>query len=641
MRFARGRAQLSAVTRLRPLRRAVVVTAALVAVAGCRTAAPPPGAASSATPATAPTTNPGAPVAEPVAPAGPALASLAKAYWDARLEADPLEATEIGDRRFDDRLPDLSPEARDRQLAALRALRVRVEAVPPARLSAGDRVTRALLLGEIDADLARGGCALDDWTVDARDGLQVAFLRLPELQPVRTVAEGRTMIARWQKMGATIDQETANLRRGLAAGKVATAEEVRRVLGQLEALLGKPTADWALRRPAAAPHPDWPAGARAAFVTSLDAAIATGVRPAWERQREVLRREILPGARDQAHAGILNVPGGAACYARLIKVHTSLELPAEEIHRIGLEELARIQAEMAVVGKQALGTGALPEIRRRLRADRKLTFRTREEIETAAKGALARAQAAEPRFLGKLPRTPCVVKPIEAYEEKDAPIAYYRPAAVDGTRPGTYYVNTSEPGTRARYEVEALAFHESVPGHHIQIAIAQELTGLPEFRKQAGVTAFVEGWGLYAEGLADELGLYSGALERLGRLNFDAWRACRLVVDTGIHALGWSRARAIAFMEDNAVMAENNIVNEVDRYIAWPGQALAYKIGEREIRRLRAEAERRLGPRFDLRAFHDVVLGGGAVSLPVLREEVEGWIVETAARAPAGGKSTP
>jgi uncharacterized protein (DUF885 family) len=219
-----------------------------------------------------------------------------------------------------------------------------------------------------------------------------------------------------------------------------------------------------------------------------------------------------------------------------------------------------------------------------------------------------------------------VVKAIDAFEEKDAPIAYYRPAAIDGTRPGTYYVNTSQPETRPRYEFEALTFHESVPGHHVQIALAQELTGLPEFRKQSGVTAFVEGWGLYAEGLADQLGLYSSPLERLGRLNFDAWRALRLIVDTGIHALGWSRSRAIAFMEENAVLTHGNVVNEVDRYIAWPGQALAYKLGEREIRGLRAEAERRLGPAFDLRAFHDVVLGGGAVSLPVLRDQVDAWV---------------
>jgi uncharacterized protein (DUF885 family) len=589
---------------LRPLAASV----ALLAFAGCRiTGGPAPAA--------------------PATSAAPdrALVALAAEYWELRLADDPLEATEIGDRRFDDRLPDLSPEARDRELAALRALRARVDALPPAALGAGDRVTRALLLGEIDAGIALGECKLDDWTVDARDGLQVAFLRLPSLQPARTVAEGRAMVARWGKMGATIDQETANLRRGLAAGKVATAEEIRRVLGQLDDLLAKRDADWPLRAPAAEPHPDWPPADRAAFVAGIDAAIAGGVRPAFERQRAALRGEIGPHARDQAHAGISNVPGGAACYPRLIQVHTSLPLGAEEIHRIGLEELARIQAEMQRVGQQALGTGSLAEIRRRLHGDPSLFFRTRAEIETAARGALARAQAAEPRFLGKLPRTPCVVKPIEPFEERDAPIAYYRPAAVDGTRPGTYFVNTSEPTTRARYEVEALAFHESVPGHHIQISIAQELTGLPEFRKHAGVTAFVEGWGLYAEGLADELGLYSGPLERLGRLNFDAWRACRLVVDTGIHALGWSRARAIAFMTDNAVMAENNILNEVDRYIAWPGQALAYKIGEREIRRLRAGAEQRLGPKFDLRAFHDLVLGGGAVSLPVLREEVEAW----------------
>jgi uncharacterized protein (DUF885 family) len=591
------------------------LVSALALAIGCRTAAV--GGAGSTTPAPR--------VAAPADPAA-ALSALSAGYWNARLERHPLEATEIGDRRFDDRLPDLTPAARDRDLARLGALRAEVEAVPAAALSSGDRVTRALLLREIDGDLADGVCRLDDWAVDARDGLEVALLRLPELQPVRTVAEGRTLVARWQKMGATIDQQNANLARGLAEGKVATAEEVKRVLGQLDDLLAKPDDKWPLRAPAAAPHPDWTLAERQAFVSGIDAAIASGARPAFARQRDLLRGQILPRARDEAHAGISNVPGGAACYARLIEIHTSLALSAEEIHRVGLEELARIKAEIARVGEEAFGTSALPEIRRRLRGEPASYFRTRDEILAAARGALARAQAAEPRFLGTLPRTPCAVKPIESFEEKDAPIAYYRPAAIDGTRPGAYYVNTFEPETRARFEVEALAFHESVPGHHIQIAIAQELTGMPEFRKHAGVTAFVEGWGLYAEGLADELGLYSSALERLGRLNFDAWRALRLVVDTGIHAMGWSRSRAIAFMMDNAVLAENNVVNEVDRYIAWPGQALAYKIGEREIRRLRADAERRLGPRFDLRAFHDVVLGGGAVSLPVLRDEVEGWV---------------
>jgi uncharacterized protein (DUF885 family) len=555
-----------------------------------------------------------------------ALATLAAAYWEEHLQAHPLDATDIGDRRFDDRLPDPTPAGRDREMAALAALRARVTAIAPAALGPGDRVTRALLLGEIDRGLAIGSCALDDWTVDARDGTQVAFLRLPELQPVRTVAEGWKLVARWEKMGAFIDQETANLRRGLAAGKVATAEEIGRVLGQLDDLLAKPDDKWPLRAPAAAPHADWPAPERLAFVRAVDAAIAGAIRPAFERQRAALRLEILPHARDEAHAGILNIAGGAACYEKLVKVHTSLEIPVAEIHRIGLEELARIHAEMARIGKQAFGSGALPDLKIKLRGDPAAFFRTRGDVEAAARKALARAQTAEPRFLGRLPRTPCVVKRIDSFEEKDAPIAYYRSAAIDGTRPAAYYVNTYKPETRARYEVEALAFHESVPGHHVQTTLAQELTGLPEFRKHVGVTAFVEGWGMYAEGLADELGLYKGPRERLGRLNFAAWRASRLVVDTGIHAMGWSRARAIAFFEENAILAKDNIVNEVDRYIAWPGQALAYKLGEREIRRLRTDAETRLGPKFDVKAFHDVLLGGGAVSLPVLGEQINAWI---------------
>jgi uncharacterized protein (DUF885 family) len=575
--------------------------------------------------ACATTPRPAPPETARAAPAAE-LATLAQRYWDERLAADPLEATEIGDRRFDDELPDLSPAGRAADRARLEALKGRVAAVPGAALSPTDRVTLGLLAGEIDADLARAACELEDWAVDARNGPQVVYLRLAELQPVRTVVEGRALAARWAKIGAAIDQETENLRRGLAAGKVSTRAEVGRVVGQLDELLAKPDAEWPLRAPAVVPHPDWPAADRAALAAAVDGAIAQQIRPAFVRYRDLLRNDILPRARDDAHAGISNVPGGVACYQRLIKVHTSLQLPPEEIHRIGLEELARVQAEMRTLGKQTLGTDSLPELRRRLLGDPALKFKSKDEIEATARATLARATAAEPRFLGHLPRRPCVVKRIDPFEEKDSPIAYYRPAAIDGSRPGAFYVSTYEPEKHPRFEFEALTFHESVPGHHVQIAIAQELTGLPEFRKNLGVTAFVEGWGLYSEGLADELGLYSGPLERLGRLSFSAWRAIRLVVDTGVHALGWSRERAIAFMEENALLSRENVVNEVDRYIAWPGQALAYKLGELEIRRLRADAERRLGPRFDLRAFHDVLLGSGAVSLPVLREQIDAWV---------------
>jgi uncharacterized protein (DUF885 family) len=597
-----------------------LLMAVSVAVSSCG-AAPPPKAAKPER-------------SQDAAPAA-ALEALAQTYWDERLAADPLEATEIGDRRFDDELPDESPAGRAADRARLERLKARVAAVPAAALSPGDRVTLGLLAGEIDSDLSRAACELEDWSVDAREGPQVVFLRLPELQPVKTVAEGRALAARWEKIGGALDQESANLRRGLAAGKVSTRAEVTRVLAQLDELLAKPDADWPMRAPAATPHPDWSPADRAALTSAVDRALADQIRPAFARYRDVLRVEIFPRARDDAHAGISNVPGGAACYARLIKVHTSLELSAAEIHQIGLDELARIQAEMRTLGKQALGTDSLPEIRRRLLNDKTLMFKTRDEVEASARATLARAEAAEPRFLGHIPRRRCIVKRIDAFEEKDSPIAYYRPASIDGSRPGAYYIDTYEPEKRPRHEVEALAFHESIPGHHIQIALAQELTGLPDFRKHLGVTAFVEGWGLYAEGLADELGLYSGPLERLGRLSFSAWRAIRLVVDTGVHALGWSRARAIAFMEENAALSTENVVNEVDRYIAWPAQALAYKLGELEIRRLRADARRRLGDRFDLRGFHDALLGSGAVSLPVLRAQIDAWVVDVSRRPPA------
>jgi len=584
--------------------KALPVFAALVVAAGCSAHL-------------APASEPGASPTE----------RLAAEYWNGRLAADPLEATEIGDRRFDDRLPDSSPAGLAADRARLERLRQEVASTPA-------DITQKLLLGQIDADLAQLSCGLEEWAVDAREGPQVVYLRLPELQPVRTVAEGRALATRWGKIGGAIDQETANLRRGLAAGKVTTKAEVGRVLSQLDELLAKPDAEWPLRAPATAPHPDWAPADRAALATAVDAAIAQGIRPAFARYRDFLAKELQPRARDDAHAGISNVPGGAACYEKLIKVHTSLDLSAREIHQMGLDELARVQAEMRALGKQALGTDALPEIRRRLLDDKTLRFETRDQIEATARATLARAHAAEPRFLGHRPKRQCAVKRIDAFEEKDSPIAYYQPATADGSRPGAFRVDTYEPEKHPRFEFEALTFHESIPGHHVQIALAQELAGLPEFRKHLGVTAFVEGWGLYAEGLADELGLYTGPLDRLGRLSFSAWRAIRLIVDTGVHALGWSRARAIAFMEQNALLSRENVVNEVDRYIAWPGQALAYKLGELQIRRARADAERRLGARFDLRAFHDALLGQGAVSLPVLDAQIDEWVARTLSAPP-------
>jgi uncharacterized protein (DUF885 family) len=266
-----------------------------------------------------------------------------------------------------------------------------------------------------------------------------------------------------------------------------------------------------------------------------------------------------------------------------------------------------------------------------MRSDPALAFTTSDEVFETAVRALARANEATPDWFGRLPQAPCAVVRMGAHEERHSTIAYYRQPAIDGSRPGQYYLNTSEPGTRPRYEAEALAYHEAVPGHHLQIAIAQELPHLPEFRRHLGPTAFFEGWGLYTERLSDEMGLYSGDFDRIGVLSFDAWRAGRLVVDTGMHALGWTRDQAIEFMHAHSALAINNITNEIDRYIVDPGQALAYKTGQLEILRLRRDAEQRLGSRFDIRRFHDALLEHGAVGLPTLASIIARWVEDLAA----------
>jgi uncharacterized protein (DUF885 family) len=554
------------------------------------------------------------------------LTDLAAAYWDARLAGDPVEATLLGDRRFDDRMPDPGPAFNQAEITRLGALAARVKAVPTGGLSASDRVTHAALLGEIDSEIAARECAIAEWAVDPRDGPQVALLNLAHLQTVKDPAQGRALVARWRNIPAYLDARMANLRRALGEGRVATRESVERSLRQLDELLAQPAAAWVLGEPGRADRPGWSDDDRRALREGVDEAVGEGIRPAFARYRQVVRDEVLPRARDDQHVGLGHIPGGEACYAKMIRVHTSLTLAPEEIHRIGLEEIARIRGEMTALGEQLFGTRDLAAIQERLRTDQALYFHDRAGVEAKAVEALARAEAAMPRWFGKLPRTPCVVKRVEGYEEKDTTIAYYRQPAVDGSRPGTYYINTYAPETRPRYEAEALAFHESVPGHHTQIALAQEQGELPEFRKHLGVTAYVEGWALYTERLAAEMGLYSSDLDRMGMLSFDAWRASRLVVDTGLHALGWDRQRAIQYMMDNTALARNNVENEVDRYIGWPGQALAYKLGQREIFALRAQAQRRLGPAFDIRAFHDNVLAHGAVSLAVLRAELERWL---------------
>jgi len=561
---------------------------------------------------------------------GAILSSLAKEYWEARLAADPLFATVIGDRRFDARLGDNTPQGRLRTQKQYETVLQRCRSLRPEALAEADRLTLAVLLVEARAQIDYISSGIAEWMVDPLQGLQVEFLNMESSQPVRSVAEGRAMVERWQAVGRFFDDKVANLRQAREEGKIAVRIGVEKVIDEVQGILAKPDRELSFMRPASVRHEDWPEEERTGFKEGLAAAVRESIRPGYTRYLAFLKSEILPLSRPEGKPGIQHVPKGPESYSRLIRVHTSLDLTPDELHQTGLKEVARINAEMVELGEKVFGTRDRKEVLRRLRTDSALYFSSRDEVAAKAEASLSKARAAIAKWFGRLPKADCEVVRMEDYEEKHSLIAYYKQPAADGSRPGSYYINTSDPETRPRYEAEALAYHESIPGHHLQIAIAQELEGIPEFRKNggenSGVTAFVEGWGLYAERLSDEMGLYSSDLDRIGVLSYDSWRACRLVVDTGMHAMGWTRSQAIDFMLENSALAKNNIVNEVDRYITWPGQALAYKTGQLEMIRLRQNAKERLGGRFDIKKFHDALLCNGALPLEALRQVMHGYI---------------
>ena len=568
--------------------------------------------------------------------AAQALRELADRFWEEVLEASPTWATVMGDRRFDARLDDVSAAGRAATEARRRELAAAARAIDPARLSAVDRVTRQMLIDEAEGQAASLASGTIDWTVDPIGGPQTGLQDLVDYQTISTPADGSALVERWRAIGPQVDTAIENLRRAAAEGRIAPRAPVERTLDILEHLEATPVEAWKLASPAQAAHEDWSPAEREAFREGVLTAISEVAGPAFQRYRQVLRSEILPAARPNERPGLVHIPGGLEAYRALIRVHTTLDLAPEVIHETGLREIERIDAEFVELGRRLLGTRDLASTLAALRGDPALRFSTAKEVFATAQRSLDRANAAIADWFGTLPQAACDVVAVPSHAEAHQTIAYYSWPAIDGSRPGRYYINLYQPTTRPRYEAEALAFHEAVPGHHLQIAIAQELEGLPTFQRMLGSTAFSEGWGLYAERLSDEMGLYSGDLDHFGILSYDAWRAGRLVVDTGMHALGWSREQAIRFLVDHTALGENNIENEVDRYIVWPGQALAYKIGQLEILRLRAMAKDRLGARFEIKGFHDAVLGSGAVSLPTLGQIVETWVAERTGR-PAQG----
>ena len=542
-----------------------------------------------------------------------ALAALALDYWEGVLRRNPVLATFLGDHRYNDRLPDVGPQGRATEESDLRDVLRRLDELRGVPFEVDDRITSDMLRLALQAGLDALRLRLDEMSVDQMEGPQVWLLELLNWHPTDTPEQVEQLIARYRAFDSYMDQYLDALRDGVRDRRTAPTIAVERVLAQLRGLVGTPIDG----SPLTAPAPRQPER----VATDLRRAVEDVVYPAFRRMREFLDDYLRRHARNDP--GVWAVADGDEIYGLLARQHTTTELGADELHRMGREDLEHIHREMlAIMRQRGAPDSSIRLFTEALTRDPHNLPAGREELVRIAEDLLASAQAALPRAFGRLPRLPIVVKPIEEFRERDAPAAYYFQGAADGSRPGIFYINTFEPASRPKHTLPALAFHEGVPGHHLQVALAQETADLPAFRRlSAGWlgNAFVEGWALYTERLADELGLYADDLARFGMLGYQAWRACRLVVDTGLHHLRWSREQAVEFFFDNVGLTERETVNEVDRYIVWPGQALAYKVGQREIEAARRDREAALGARFDLRAFHDELLRHGPLPLSTLR----------------------
>jgi uncharacterized protein (DUF885 family) len=547
-----------------------------------------------------------------------ALFDLAEEYWETALEASPSTATLLGDHRFDDRLEDLSAEAEQDLRGRWASLRERLTAVPREGLDADDLVTHGQLAAELDDAMAAIDQRLVELQSDQMTGFHVELLQAVPVMAAPDVESAAKLVERFRQIPRALDQAVERFLAGAGAGRTAAAICVSRSINMVEGYLSSPLESDVFANVAAPEDFDR---------TELRQVVEKQVRPAYRRLADTMRARLLPVARDDDHPGLVWLDDGPQIYATLVGHHTTLDLPPEEIHEIGMQEATeKLPAEYAEVGGRMFGITDPAAVLDRLRTDPALRYATGEEIMADAREAFEAAMGAMGDWFGRLPQSPCAIEPVPEFLAADSPSAYYFPPAGDGSRGGTYYVNTHEPADKARYETASIAFHEAIPGHHLQLAIATELTGLPRFRRfSLANTAYVEGWGLYAERLAEEMGLYRNDMERLGMLAADSMRACRLVVDTGLHALGWTRQQAVDFMAANMPVSVEEVTVEVDRYIGMPGQALAYKLGQREIFRVRDAARARLGPDFDIKGFHDAVLTSGAVRLPILGQLVDAW----------------
>lgn len=543
-------------------------------------------------------------------------------HWQWTLEQYPEIRLEYGDRSGNSQWTDRSPDAFQQRYQDEQEFIQQLEQIEPATLSAEARTNRAMLLRQLRDNTSEYEDGLHLIALDMRSGPQHRHSMIETL-PMQTLQDLEDWLARLRDMPAQLAQYQALLSAGIEKNRTQAQIVMERVPAQIRGLLEGDAQDSPFFKAFEGLPTDISSADQARLRSEASSIIKDEINPAFEALLGFLEEAYLPAARAP---GIGSLPGGKQVYTRLAQHFTTTDLTPDEIHEIGLAEVARIRGEMEAVISEVKFDGDIAAFNTFLRTDPQFYYDTPEALLEGYQAVSKRLDPGLVKLFGKLPRAPYGVRPIPEEEAPDTTTAYYMRPAADGSRPGWYYVNLYQPEVRPKFEMEVLSVHESVPGHHLQIALAQELTGLPEFRRNGGFTAFIEGWGLYSERLGYDMGLYQDPYSRYGQLVYDMWRAVRLVVDTGIHYFGWDRQKAIDYFLDNAAKTETDIVNEIDRYIGWPGQALAYKMGQMKMLELRREAEAALGEAFDIRAFHDHLLGAGAIPLDVLEVRMDEWL---------------
>ena len=544
--------------------------------------------------------------------------------WQWGLQQYPESATMLGDNRYNDRLTDYSVGAIERRKSHERDMLDRIKKIDRSQLNGQDVISYDLFLRDKQLSVEASRFPTEYMPIDQMNGVQIYFGQLVGSTPFRNAKDYEAYIARLAAFGKQIDQLIALMRRGIETGWLPPAVPLRSVPAQIEGQITSDPAESPFFKPFARFPQDVAPSEQTRLVDTGRKIIAESLTAALKKLHAFINEAYLPACRKDIAA--LSLPDGEAYYQYAIRRHTTTPMTAKEIHEIGKREVARIRKQMEAIVQQTGFKGSFQQFLTFLRTDPRFYYSKPDELVAGYSHIAKLADGKLPELFAELPRTPYGVKVIPDYEAPAQTTAYYQPSAADGSRAGLFMINTYKLETRPKYEMEALTLHESVPGHHLQIARSQELKGLPDFRRNAGYTAYIEGWGLYAESLGTQMGFYADPYSKFGQLTYEMWRACRLVVDTGMHAFRWSRQQAIDFMKENTAKTENDIIVEIDRYIVWPGQALAYKIGELKIKELRAKAATELGPRFDVRKFHNAVLDDGALPLELLENRINEWI---------------